>query len=44
MKYMTKHPRGYLRKVMVVESKDEDETKDLENISSSLDKELAPYR
>ena len=29
---------------MVVESKDKDKAKDLENISSSLDKELAPYR
>ena len=44
MKYMTKRPRGRLRKVVVVESKDKDEAEDLENTSSSLDKEPAPRR
>ena len=44
MKRMTKRPRGRPRKVVVVESEDEDEAEDLENTSSSLDEESAPRR
>ena len=44
VKRTTKRLRGRPRKVVVVESEDEDEAEDLENTSSSLDEEPAPCR
>ena len=44
MKRTTKYLQDYLQKIIVVESKNKNKAKDLENISSSLDEEPAPYR
>lgn len=44
VKRTTKRPRGRPRKVVVVESADEDEAEDPENTSSSSDEEPAPCR